>query len=701
MADSTCCMSSGRREADVNRNWAQKVDRAEDGEFRLIEAGVADVRNALDAGMITAVELVALYLNRIARYDRSGPLLNAVPIINPDVFADAARIDAERRAGAPAGPLHGLPYVVKDSYKVAGLTVASGSPAFAGLVANEDSHVVERLREAGAIVLGKTTMPPMAAGGMQRGLYGRAESPYNPAFLAAAWFSGSSNGSGVATAANLCAFALGEETVSSGRSPASNNGLVAYTPSRGVLSMRGNWPLLALRDVVVPLTRTVPDLLEILNILVEDDPRTDGDLWRRQSAVTLPAASSVRPHDYRALADERALQGKRVGVPRIYVGAGMDLEEPIELRPSIRLLWERAVADLQLAGAEVREVDLPLIREWEKVSPDARDPEDRGLVPDGFMDTEFFELAAATWDEFLRANADPALHRLGDVDPDRIFPDDWRGLGPDVNPLPALPHREIVEYARGGTPDALEIEGLADALRGLEQFRKDVFEDWLEAEGLDVLAFPANTDVGRANADADPQSSLDAWRNGVACSTGNFAIRHLGIPTVTVCMGLAADISMPVGVTFAGPAYSDKALLGVAYAYEQLSRRRTTPPGAPELAGERFPCSPPPSTALRSGSGAAQMSGDPPEVRVAAALADETSVEVEVTVACDEPLASLAVSVDGTPIMAEAEPGTPIRLRHDVSLATVERRALIVAVGRTVGGVAAGAYTEVDIPARA
>jgi len=197
-------------------------------------------------------------LNRIYAYDRNGIKLDSIPVLNPNALQEAARADLLRARGKHLGRLHGVPFTVKDSYKVKGLTVAAGSPVFAALIANEDAFTVQKIREAGGVLLGKTNMPPLANGGMQRGVYGRAESPYDAAYLTAAWASGSSNGSGTSTAANFAAFGMGEETVSSGRSPASNNALVAYTPSRGLISIRGNWPLFPIRDVVVPHTRTVP-----------------------------------------------------------------------------------------------------------------------------------------------------------------------------------------------------------------------------------------------------------------------------------------------------------------------------------------------------------------------------------------------------------------------------------------------------------
>ncbi|TIV67013.1 MAG: amidase, partial [Mesorhizobium sp.] len=175
------------------------------------EASIADLRRALEDGTVTSVELVAAYLRRIAHYDRHGITLNAVPVLNPNMFEEAEASDWRRRAGKALGPLDGIPYTAKDSYKVKGLTVAAGSPAFEHLVATEDAFTIARLRAAGAVLIGLTNMPPMANGGMQRGVYGRAESPYNKDFLTAAFASGSSNGSGTATAASFAAFGLGEE----------------------------------------------------------------------------------------------------------------------------------------------------------------------------------------------------------------------------------------------------------------------------------------------------------------------------------------------------------------------------------------------------------------------------------------------------------------------------------------------------------
>ncbi|MFV0373928.1 amidase, partial [Microbacterium sp.] len=353
--------------------------------IEVTEASIAELRAALEAGQATAVELVDAYLARIDAYDRPGTdtALNAVVVRNPDAGAEAAASDERRARGQARGPLDGIPYTAKDSYLVRGLTAAAGSPAFKDLVAQRDAFTIERLRDAGAICLGLTNMPPMANGGMQRGVYGRAESPYNGDFLTAPFGSGSSNGSGTATAASFAAFGLGEETWSSGRGPASNNALCAYTPSRGVISVRGNWPLVPTMDVVVPHTRTMADLLEVLDVIVADDTTTRGDFWRVQPWVQIPAASTVRPVSYPSVAEDGSLGGTRIGIPRMYLnadreagtadnpGIGGPTGQRIHTRASVVTLWETARADLEAAGAEVIEVDFPVVSNYEGDRPGA------------------------------------------------------------------------------------------------------------------------------------------------------------------------------------------------------------------------------------------------------------------------------------------------------------------------------------------
>ena len=560
--------------------------------MNVIEASIADLRAALENGDLTSVTLVQTYLDRIEKYDRTGPCLNAVPVLNPDALAEAEASDMRRENGEIRGPLDGIPYTAKNSYKVKDLTVAAGSPAFAKLVATDDAFTIAQLRKSGAILLGLTNMPPMANGGMQRGVYGRAESPYNADYLTAAFASGSSNGSGTATAASFAAFGLGEETWSSGRSPASNNALCAYTPSRGVISVRGNWPLVPTMDVVAPHTRTMADMLEVLDVLVQDDPNVRGDFWRSQPWVPLPSPSQVRPKSYSALAGG-SLVGKRLGVPAMYInedvhagigetiGVGGPTGQKIITRPSIITLWSAAKRALELAGADVVTVDFPVVTNYEGDRENAPNIHTRGLLPANYLHHEITDLSVWAWDDFLKANADQKLNCLADAEGAQIFPapagslpDRYMGFDDDIADYPA--------HARANPRDDFRgIPTLEAGLYGIEETRRIDLEDWMDGLALDAVIFPAVADVGPEDADINPESADIAWRNGVWVANGNLAIRHLGIPTVTVPMGTMADINMPVGLTFAGHAYSDTALLALACAFEATGPYRTPPTRTP------------------------------------------------------------------------------------------------------------------------
>ncbi len=571
--------------------------------FDVVEASIADLRAALADGRTTSVELVEAYQDRIAAFD--GPdtdtKLNSVIVKNPQALAEAAASDERRAAGQTLGPLDGIPYTAKDSYMVAGLTVASGSPAFADLVAQKDAFTIERLRAGGAICLGLTNMPPMANGGMQRGLYGRAESPYNADWLTSAFASGSSNGSGTATTASFAAFGLGEETWSSGRAPASHNALIAYTPSRGVISVRGNWPLVPTMDVVVPHTRTMADLAEVLDVIVADDAQTRGDFWRVQPWVEIPTASAVRPDSYAALLPESAeaaravLAGKRLGVPRMYInaddeagtnpdgGIGGPTGQRVETRASVLEAWQAARADLESAGAEVVETDFPVVSNYEGDRPGAPTIATRGFVTADYLDREINDLSSWGWDDFLAANGDPKLNTLAEVDGALIFPhppgalpDRYVGFDDDIATYP-----EQVRTNRYAS--VTEIPELASGLRGLEETRRVDLEEWMDEHGLDAVVFPAMADVGPADMDVNEASADLGWRNGTWVANGNLVPRHLGIPSVTVPMGTMADTGIPVGLTIAGRGWDDSALIEIAAAFEATGERRQAPPRTPRL----------------------------------------------------------------------------------------------------------------------
>ena len=334
-----------------------------------------------------------------------------------------------------------------------------------------------------------------------------------------------------------------------------------------MISIRGNWPLFPARDVVVPHTRTMPDMLRILDVLVQDDPITRGDFWRRQDVVEVPAASSRRPPSYLGLTDPNALQGRRLAVPAMYLG--LDPDYPMAVRESVLAGWERARSRLKDLGAEVIVSDFPLISAFEAERPGQKFIGKLGDLPPEWSQIEFGSFLAFGWDDFLRANGDPSIPDLRAVESREIYP-----------PAPgALPDRyerlgdqsarfaDTVDSARAGLEDPRSHPLFACGLRALVALREELVYAWMRERGFDALVLPANADVDEAAADL-------AWANGVVFSHGNYALRQVGLPTVTVPMGIMDDTRIPVGLTFAGPSGSDAALLGWAAAFDAESMRQ-------------------------------------------------------------------------------------------------------------------------------
>ncbi|KAH7143540.1 amidase signature domain-containing protein [Dactylonectria macrodidyma] len=556
----------------------------------LVEASISDLRQALDTRALTSVQLVALYLHRIGKYDHRGPSLNSIVVLNPNVFEEAQTSDDYRVSGRPPRSLEGIPFTVKDSFKVKGLTVAAGSAAFANLVASSDAAIVESLRNAGAILLGKTNMPPMADGGPQRGLYGRAESPYNPMYGTTAYASGSSNGSGTSTTASFAAFGFAGETVTSGRSPASNNALVGYSPSRGVIPGRGQWPLYSMCDVIVPHTRSMRDLFDVLNVIVADDLKSVPglDFWRNQKFVSVPACSEVRSADYHGLEDEKALQGKRIAVPRCYLGARGALPATV-CSDSILELWNQARADLESLGATVVETDFPLMEQYTKKDFPGQSSNVPG-VSNEWVSLERCEMIALSWDDFLRENGDETYPDLLAADPDRIHP----LVAPMDDPSLHTEAQNQVRYSdmfdavRARKSDIYGLLGCEQAVHALEDMRKRLYEDWMDSNGFDLIVFPTNGDVPYADADENRESMLHALQEGIKYSNGGRALKHLGIPCISVPMGTTRDKKMPVGLNLCSKAWDDDNLLRWAFAYEAGSKRRTTPPLTPAIPSDEI-----------------------------------------------------------------------------------------------------------------
>jgi amidase len=264
-------------------------------------------------------------------------------------------------------------------------------------------------------------------------------------------------------------------------------------------------------------------------------------------------------------------------------GIGGPTGQPIETRAAVIDLWDTAGGDLEAAGAELVLVDFPAVTNYEGDRPGAPTIATRGLVSTEYLHREIVDLSAWGWNDFLRANGDPELDCLADVDGSRIFPhpegalrDRYDGFDDHIDAYPAHVRDHPVERFT-------DIPHLEEGLRGLEETRRVDLEEWMDRLGLDAVIFPAVADVGPADMDVNEASAELGWRNGVWVANGNLVPRHLGIPTVTVPIGVMGDIGMPVGMTLAGRAYDDTALLTLAAAVEATGRRRSAPPRTPAL----------------------------------------------------------------------------------------------------------------------
>lgn len=307
------------------------------------EATIPQLQAALAKGQLTSRQLVLAYLARIAAYDRQGPALNSIVTLNPDALVQADALDRERAEKGPRGPLHGIPVLVKDNYDTHDMPTSGGTLALATLQPARDAEQVARLRAAGAIILGKTTMHELAAGTITiSSLTGQSRNPYDPTRSPG----GSSGGTGAAIAASFAAAGMGSDTCGSIRIPAAYQNLFGLRATRGLSSRTGVIPLSDTQDVAGPLARSVADLAIMLDATVGED---------RADPVTI-GADTRKPRSYLDSLTPGALKGARIGVVRSMFAMFPD---DVEGRP----VYEGAIATLRAAGAEVVDVEFPGLNE--------------------------------------------------------------------------------------------------------------------------------------------------------------------------------------------------------------------------------------------------------------------------------------------------------------------------------------------------
>ena len=517
-------------------------------------ATIRDLQQALAVGRTTAAALVSAYLARIEAYDRSGPRLNAVREVNPDAAAIAATLDSSKPA--QRRPLEGIPILVKDNIATAdGQHTTAGSLALANGQAKRDATVVERLRGAGAVILGKANLTEFAnilAIDMPAGyssLGGQVKNPYAPELddkgVPIVLPGGSSSGSAVAVAVGLVAAAIGTETSGSLLSPATQNGVVTVKPSVGLISRAGIIPIAHSQDTAGPLTRTVRDAAILLNVLAAADPMD-------------PATESIqRPADYTSVLDKDGLKGARIGVPSDPSDPGNDFYYA-PLPPRATAVMRDTIAVLEAQGATVVRANIPT----------------EGWI--GGPDTEMAILNRNPESPTKNQPARRPIVFVYELKHDlNLYLRDW-ATGTGMRTL-----ADIIAFNAANADRALRFG--QDIFLAAEATRGDLSElEYVSARQMDL----------RATRELGLDAYMDQYRldavlfPGVA---GAAIAAKAGYPSVQVPAGFVAGVrdkdtpDYPYGATFTGRAWSEPTLLRLAYAFEQATQARRPPPNLPPL----------------------------------------------------------------------------------------------------------------------
>jgi amidase len=498
--------------------------------FDLDEATIADLQQRMQAGTETSRSLVEKYLARIDAVDRSGPLLRSVIETNPEALSIADQLDSERRARGLRGPLHGIPILIKDNIATADrMMTTAGSLALEGVKPPKDAFIVERLRQAGAVILGKTNLSEWANFRSTRSTSGwsaRGGQTKNPYALDRSPI-GSSSGSAAAAAANLCAAAVGTETDGSVISPSSAHSLVGIKPTVGLLSRSGIIPISHSQDTAGPMARTVTDAAVLLGAMMGADPD--------DPATKESVHQGLR--DYTPVLDRDGLRGARIGVVRdkmFGASAGADA------------LAEAAIADMKRQGAVI--VDPANIASLGKF--DATEQE-----------VLLYEFKADLAKYLIWLGPASPVHSLKDV---IAFNEAHK-----TEEMPYFGQEQMIQAEKRGP---LTSPGYRAALAKNHRLARTLGIDAVIIKHrLDALVAPSMIPpwpVDLVNGDSVPFAAFT-----VAGPTSIAAVA--GYPHVTVPAGFVRRL--PVGISFIGRAWSEPTLIKLAYAYEQATKHRRPP----------------------------------------------------------------------------------------------------------------------------
>jgi amidase len=495
--------------------------------FDLEETTIAALQQRMTSGRDTARSITEKYLARIDAIDKGGPALHSIIEVNPDALQIADRLDAERKSGGVRGPMHGIPILLKDNIATADrMMTTAGSAALAGAPAPKDAFIVERLRQAGAVILGKTNLSEWAnfrsthsssgwsgRGGQAKNAYALDRSP-----------SGSSSGSGVAVAANLGAIAIGTETDGSIVSPSSNSSLVGIKPTLGLLSRSGIVPIAHSQDTAGPMARTVADAATLLGVLAGTDPA--------DPATKISDVKGRR--DYAASLDTGGLKGARIGVVRNRLfGYSVAADS----------LAETAIADMKKQGAVIVDpANIPTL----------------GKFDDSEFDVLVYEFKADLNKYLAALGAAAPVHSLKDVIAFNTAHHDQE-----------LPYfgQEIMLLAEKKGPLS-EAKYRGELAKNHQMSRALGIDAVMAKYNLDALVAPTGGPAWQIDlVNGDGGNSNAASPSTVAAVAG--------YPHITVPAGYFRGL--PVGISFFGRAWSEPTLIKLAYAYEQATKHRKPP----------------------------------------------------------------------------------------------------------------------------
>jgi amidase len=486
--------------------------------FNVVEATIDDIHAGYKSGRLTCRQLVQMYLDRIDAFDKKGPNINAIITLNADALKEADRLDTAYKASGPVGPLHGIPVIVKDQADVKGMPTTLGSVLFKDYFPDRDSFVAEKLKNAGAVILGKATLGELGGGDTHGSLFGSTRNPYDTERTVG----GSSGGSAAAVSANYSTVGVGQEGLASIRRPSTWNGIAGMRPSGGLVSrggVYGCWP--EVFGSLGPMARTVKDLATLLDGMVGYDP---------EDPITARGVGHI-PESFTKFLTKDGLKGARLGILRESIGLNSEPES--EDFKKIQEVFDRAIGELKAAGAEIIDpISIPKIKELLAKRAGAPGETDRSFA------SYYSRSAQQPFKTPQEAAASPDFAKVVKRSQERFK------RQPD-----ATKHYESLKAQ--------------DELMTL-------FLKVMADHKLDAIVHKAVEHQPTLIKDGIAPPFID--QKG-APHLNTFLIY---VPTIVVPAGFTRD-NLPAGVCFVGRPYDDGNLIKFAYAYEQATHHRRPP----------------------------------------------------------------------------------------------------------------------------